>query len=239
MKHNTKKFAILTSALLALGLPALVAAASAFLVRWEGTLKAVHSGETKGVVSLAPLENNAHIYAVGPVGDLDGEITTIAGKTSIARVRHNKIIEDSDFRSKASFLVWAEVAQWQAPVPLGLPAASHAELEMRIEQLAKSAGLNTDLPFPFLLEGEFEEVKFHVLAPKSDAHAHGSHTDAAKSIQLKNELATMIGFYSRSHEGVFTHRGSRVHLHVVTPQKGSGHVDELVTNANLKVSFPQ
>ena len=46
-------------------------------VSWEGTLKAVHHGDVSGKVSLQEFSAKKNLYAVGPVAELDGEITVI------------------------------------------------------------------------------------------------------------------------------------------------------------------
>ena len=56
---------------------------------------------------------------------------------------------------------------------------------------------------------------------------------------MKGENVTIIGFYSKRHEGIFTHRGSYVRMHVVTENGLSGHIDEIVASPDLKVRFPK
>jgi acetolactate decarboxylase len=49
----------------------------------------------------------------------------------------------------------------------------------------------------------------------------------------------IVGFYSSTHEGVFTHRGSQAHLHVLLPNGTSGHVDELELGPDVELLLPR
>ena len=233
-----KKLRITVTAL-ALSVSAAFAAASTYTVLWQGTLRVVHAGDTSGKVSLQQFAGKEHLYAVGPVAGLDGEVTAIGGKFYIARVRHGEIKTDDNLSTSASFLVWSEIAAWKPSVPLGVQVGNHTQLEQLLEALALQAGMDITKPFPFKLDGVFDSIDYHILVPQSHAQAHGGHRDGAKKMSAKKTEATMIGFFSKNHEGVFTHRGSFAHLHVVERNGNSGHVDDLVAHANVSVSFPQ
>jgi acetolactate decarboxylase len=227
------------ASILLLSVSAVFAAATTYDVRWQGSLQVVHGGDVSGKVSLQQFKGKKNLYAVGPVAELDGEITVIAGKIYIARVKHGELTTESDFSTSASFLVWSEVAAWQAPVPLGAKIENHAQFEKQIEALASKAGIDTSNPFPFKLEGVFERVDYHVLVPKTHQQAQAGHSDGAKKVSLRMADAEIVGFFSKNHQGVFTHKGSVAHLHVVERNGNSGHVDQIGASANVRVSFPQ
>ena len=188
---------------------------------------------------LQQFKDKKNLYAVGPVADLDGEITAIAGKIYVARVKHGEVKTDSDLSTSASFLVWSEVGAWQAPVRLGAKVENHAQLEKQIEALATKAGIDTSRPFPFKLEGVFEWVDYHILVPITHQQTQAGHSDGAKKISAKMADAEIVGFFSTNHEGVFTHKGSVAHLHVVERNGNSGHVDEIGASANVRVALPR
>ena len=224
--------AMLASAAFAVG-------ATAYSVSWQGSLRAVHGGDVSGKVSLTQFAGKKNLYAVGPVAGLDGEITAAAGKFYIARVTHGDVKTNSDLSTSASFLVWSEVSAWQPAVSLGVKLETHAQLEKQIEALAIEAKMDMTKPFPFKLEGMLDSVDYHVLVPKTRQPGQTGHGDGAKKITARNTEALVIGFFSRNHEGVFTHRGSAAHLHVIEGSGSSGHVDEISANAGLRVSFPR
>jgi alpha-acetolactate decarboxylase len=215
------------------------AATGGYSVSWQGALRAVHGGDVSGKVPLQRFFERKNIYAVGPVAGLDGEITAIDGKFHIARVKHGEIKTDSDLSATASFLVWSEVSAWKPPVLLGKEVDNHAQLEKQIEFLALKGGVDTNKPFPFIIEGIIESVDYHILIPKKPHQPDSGHIDSAKKISSKDVAAKVIGFFSKNHEGIFTHRGSAAHLHILESNGYSGHVDEIVLNAEARVSFPQ
>jgi acetolactate decarboxylase len=221
---------------------AALAGAAAFRVEWKGALRDTHGGDTRANVRLADLPRSAGLYAVGPVAGLAGEVTIVDGKLLLAEVEHGKIKPSSDYSKGASFLVWANVPQWRAAVPAGASIGSQAELEKLIEAKAREAGLDVEQPFPFLLKGNFDNVKYHVVRPPQGGAGHGSAaspSDSALNAEATRTSATIVGFFSRNHEGVFTHRGSHAHLHVVLQSGDSGHVDELAFGPDVLLILPR
>ncbi len=209
-----------------------------FTVHSEGALRSVHHGDFSGQVPLAQFSGRDNIFAVGPVAGLDGEVTAIDGEFHIARVRDGEIKTDADLSSEAAFLVWAEVNGWQPSIPLGENVRNHSQLEKVVEELATEAGADTTKPFPFLIEGAIESVEYHILAPPE--HGGGAdHKESAVNIKATDVDARIIGFFSRNHEGVFTHRGSYAHLHLVEDGGKSGHVDDLSVSADTHIRFPE
>jgi acetolactate decarboxylase len=237
---------------LALGLCAFTAlAAGAVAVQFKGSLRAVHGGDVRGTQVLAPLMAQPGLVAMGPVAQLDGEITAVDGKLYVSQVKAGGQLQTSaDAQAQAAFLVWSHVAQWAEPIALGKAAKDHADLEDAIEQAARRAGIDTSQPFPFKLIGATDKLEYHVLAPvpakaHGGGHGDGAHNAAAAAdhksqavnLKLSGKEAALVGFYSSKHEGVFTHRGSRVHLHVVDANGHTGHVDEISAPVNMRIAF--
>jgi len=111
-----------------------------------------------------------------------------------------------------------------------------------IEAKAREAGLDVEQPFPFLLKGNFDSVKYHVVRPPQGGAGHGGAagpSDSALNAEATGTSATVVGFFSRNHEGVFTHRGSHAHLHVVLANGESGHVDELRVGPDVQLLLPR
>ncbi|TVP53354.1 MAG: hypothetical protein EA349_13910 [Halomonadaceae bacterium] len=207
-------------------------------VKWQGSLRAVHHGDYSGVVALSDLKETPHLYGVGPKAGLDGEVTVINGEFHIARVLDGAIRVDNEPSGKASFLVWAQVSEWQSGVVLGESIKGERELQRRIRELAEQAGVNTQEPFPFLIDAEVDSLRYHVLAPPDSENPDAGHKQAALYGTLDGTQVQIIGFYSTEHEGVFTHRNSAIHLHVVGPDDHSGHVDAVTLPESAKVKFP-
>jgi len=227
---------------LSLAIAAAWAATEAFQVEWKGLLRDTHAGNIGGKVNLAELPRSPRLYAIGPAAGLAGEITVIDGRLFLAKVRNGKLDTSSDYQGQASFLVWATVPQWQSAVSLGQSVSNAAELEKLIETKAHLAGLDTDKPFPFLLQGHFNSVNYHVVLPPSARGMHGSSgspTDSQLDLRAEGKRGTVIGFFSKKHEGVFTHSGSYSHLHLSLEDGNSGHVDDLEVAADVSLLFPR
>ena len=154
-------------------------------------------------------------------------------------MRHQQIHTDRQPAGSAVFLVWAEVSQWRPAVTLGRPIADSGELEQLIETMAAAAGLDTSQPFPFLLEGHMAAVDYHIVVPPSASAAAGRHSDQAAQFSLRASPATLIGFFSKKHPGIFIHRGSASHMHIVAENGHSGHVDAVRLDESVRLILPQ
>jgi acetolactate decarboxylase len=242
--NSSSKFVIKVVAVLGLSvaITAAWATTGVFHVEWKGLLRDTHGGDISGKATLADLPRSPQLYAIGPAAGLAGEITIIDGRLFLAKVRSGSIDTSSDYQGQASFLVWATVPQWQDAVPIGQTVVNAVDLERLIETKARLAGLDTDKPFPFLLQGRFNSVKYHVVLPPSAQGMHGSSaspTDSQLDLRAGGKSGTVIGFFSKKHEGVFTHRGSYSHLHVSLEDGNSGHVDDLEVAADVSLLFPR
>jgi acetolactate decarboxylase len=101
---------------------------------------------------------------------------------------------------------------------------SYEDLELFVPKAAAAAGLDAEKPLPFLITG------------REDMEAH-------KKVQIKFELqqtqATIIGFHSTRHRGVFTPGDSNIHIHFQTPDnRQSGHIQRLEIGDGARLSIP-
>ena len=216
-------------------------------VRVDGALRPMlHEGKTGAVVGLDRLLPDPTLYAVGALADLSGEVTVVGGKVYVSRAAggeaQTEVSEDTD--ADAALLVSARVPAWRqvsSTQPIGFDM-----LEGRIEELAKEAGLDVGGRIPFVVEGRVRELEWHVLggAPPGgsageSAEDHDAHLKNAMQFRLPTANATLVGFYSPSDEGVFTHVGSKIHLHCVAGDPpGAGHVDHVVVLPGATIRFP-
>lgn len=229
-------------------------------VKSIGDLKTVFGmGVGTAITNLKDLKSE-NLYAIGPVEHLDGEITVLDGKPYIGKVNEkDKVHIQHSLDVKAPILVYSNVKKWRS-FNFDHDAATMSELEKKIESAAKKAGLDVEKPFPFLIQGAPSEITFHIVRRKNESTASpGSHDDhgthhrkkeghghgSAANMSLfskKKSSGTVLGFFSKKHQGIYTHHDSFVHMHFLTDSKQeTGHVDALKVNKDdgLQILFAE
>ncbi len=159
-------------------------------VRVHGALRAMmHEGQTGAMVTLDSMLPNPHLYAVGALADLSGEVTIGGGKAYLSYPEAEGRTEvTTRSAAGAALLVSAVVPSWQSV------STRHAirfeELDEEIARLAAAAGMSLDRRFPFLLEGDFEDLHWHVIDGSRLTAGGASHEDhGAASIKTKRDRA--------------------------------------------------
>jgi acetolactate decarboxylase len=209
-------------------------------VQWVGAQRrVVRDGDLGGQIDLETLSKRPHLYAVGPLEGLKGEVSVFDGSPFITRLEDGKVIVDRSFRHKACFLVYAQIDRWQ---DLEVPETVKTAVELgEFVWLAASKRLDVTKPFPFLLKGKPSVVDFHIVN-KIDNLPHNPelHEKVKVHLQLKGQPVEIIGFFSDKHQGVFTHHNSKVHMHVKTTDGTTGgHVDDLHPYGGLTLLLPK
>jgi acetolactate decarboxylase len=198
-------------------------------------------GDIGGNIPLAEFRNSPHLYAVAPLEGLRGEITAWDGKPYVSYVRDNAVVVEQKADAKAIFMVWAQVAEW-SEVAVPETIKSYTELEQFVGEAAKSAGVDTNQPFPFLLKGTPQKVDWHVNNYVSDNTplTQEKHDKAKFKGTLENEAVEIVGFYSDKHAGVFTHHTTKMHLHMRSVSgKAMGHLDDITLGGGIKLYLPK
>lgn len=184
-------------------------------------------------VQLDTLTNLPHLYAVSPLNRLQGEVTIVDGKIFTSTVDKKGTIQtDSKFEGTAPFMVYAEVEDW-IPYSVKSTISSEKDLHELIEKIAHENGYDTEQAFPFMIKGIFDTVNFHIISKpiKEKKHNHELHNKAKKHYTETSISGSLIGFFSKHHEGVFTHKGSFTHVHFLDENESmTGHLE----NVSLK-----
>lgn len=203
----------------------------------------MREGDLTDRADLAPLARIPHLYALGPLSGLHGELTIFDSKPYVARVGTEKTqpqIGHADI-PRTPFLVWARVDRWREISWGGPPVPDLSALETRLEAAAKRAGIDRSRPFVFRIVGTARKGEYHVLDRKGNVpHSHAEHAKIQVRYPLANAQVELLGFWSDRHYGVWTHHGENVHIHLRTRDgKGSGHLDkiDLVRGAQLFVPY--
>lgn len=229
--NNLLKFCSLAS------LAFLIPSAIAGEVQYEGSLRQMHHGNYEGKVDLHALGNKERLTAVGPLEELQGEFTAYKGQIFSTRVINGQLESNHNLTGlKASFLVWTYAEKWIKPTPIQFDADTLETIESKIEDAATRKGINTDKPFTFALKGTVNELQYHVLSPLPVGSVSKNHKAGAFVETLQKAEVILVGFYSKNHAGVFTHKGARIHLHVIN-REHTGHVDSLKLNNQMEIEF--
>ena len=193
--------------------------------------KMVHMKKIEGVVNIQEAIPPANGYAVGAIQQGLGEITVIDGEIWLDYGKDGigKSVNSSPADEKAVLLVTSQVAKWQE---IGVPdQLSKERLYKFILEQAEQHGLDVNSPFPFILEGSFDNLLLHVINgqnPKFGGHGKIDHLFKQIKEERNKQKAIVIGFYSATTQGVYTHPGESWHLHAVILDENIGaHVDDI------------
>jgi acetolactate decarboxylase len=207
-------------------------------VKHSGALRTMMSGNIQSVISLDTLSEKKHLYALGAVDHLKGEIQIFDSKPSNSFVIDSSLRIEDSYSLKASLLVYAEVAAWDSFQIEN--SKTKSDLEEQIFELARNSGIDTEKPFPFLIEGTIASVDWHVINWKEGdtIHTHKKHKESGLSGTLQNREVQIIGFYSTKHKAVFTHHTTNMHMHFKTDDDIiAGHIDDLLLNQTVTLKL--
>lgn len=205
-----------------------------------GAMKNVmRKGQLEGNINLDTIANKTHLYGLGPVEYLAGEILIIDGKSYRSTVASDTTMNvEETYRIKAPFFGYANIPGWtEHPLPDSIQTGK--QLETYLDKLTKSAAR----PFLFKLRGTVQEASIHVLnLPKgSKVSAPEQARVGQRSYTLKEKQAEVIGFFSTAHQTIFTHHDTYLHMHLITvDRKQMGHLDEVrFATGTMKLYLPK
>lgn len=196
-------------------------------------------GQLQGTIFLDTIANKRHLYALGPVEYLAGEILVIDGRSYKSTVVSDRTMKvEETFNLKAPFLGYANISSWTEQ---DLPA--HIQTMPQLESYLDTITRNRSRPFLFRLSGEIGEARIHVVnLPKgtkvsSPADAHKGQVNYL----VKNAPVEIVGFFSTEHKAIFTHHDTFLHMHLVTADRQMmGHLDKAAFVAGkMKLYLPQ
>ena len=212
-----------------------------YKVAYKGALKDImHKGDISAKINLSFFEEKNHIYALGAIENLKGEIQIFNSKPFNTIVIDNTLTFDNSFKNKATLLVYASVEKWnKIIIPENI--STYTKFEEYIENTARINHINTDEPFPFLIEGTAQSFNWHVIDWKDDDmhHTHEKHKTSGLYGTINNSQVEMLGFYSNAHHTIFTHHTTNMHIHVKTADgEVAGHVDDMILGKEMILKLP-
>ncbi len=204
------------------------AATASFEFQAFGSFKKMkHTGDTSGQLKLAELPKAPGSWGMGALAGLKGEVLLYDGRVLVSRgddVLGKTSAPQPD--DEALLFAASRVQEW---VEVMLPVdMSQVQFEAFLLDQAKVLGLNVDKPFPFLMQGLYPALTWHVLTGQTLAAGaqHGSPS-SKRVFERASTMGRLVGIYSGpTLEGVVTHPGQRFHVHFVDDTLSvSGHVD--------------
>ncbi|MEC7754945.1 acetolactate decarboxylase [Roseivirga sp. UBA1976] len=181
---------------------------------------------------------NENSYALGAMADLEGELMIYEGEVWSSVAQHDSVLLTKPHHFEAALLVKSQVNNWEE-VQISKPLSSMKELEQQLAQLIEERQA-TERIVPFRIEGEIAHMDWHVInAKEATGSGHDAYREAGFSGTTENQTVKILGFYSRNHEGIFTHHGSFLHMHFIKADEAMGHVDALSTKLPVTIYLPK
>lgn len=209
-------------------------------VKYSGSLRTMMSGDISKTIDLDTLSQKKYLYALGAFEGLQGEVQIFDGISNNSRVKDSIVAIEKEAKGFASLLVYTQVEKWVENSSFFF--ASKIDLDSLLINEAKKVGLDTEKPFPFILEGKVSELQWHVINwnPKDSVHTHKKHQESGLNGVVKNENVRILGFYSNKHKAIFTHHSSNIHIHFTSKNQSlAGHVDNLKITDSITLKLPK
>ena len=210
------------------------------LVQYGTMREAIGHQKSEGRVHLSEIVAKPHFYGIAALEGLGGEITVFDSSPTVTRVGAGRALSAVDGGDlQATLLAGAYVPSWRAhTIDNAIPAGE--EFDDAVRTAASDAGVDTSKPFVFTADGEFHDVRLHVINGACPLHArlHDSEIpDAQKPFEA--EFATLrgriVGIYAEDAVGKLTHPDTSTHVHVIFQDEASG---EIVTGHVERIGLP-
>ena len=86
-----------------------------FIVKYNGALKnMMHKGDLSAKADLRNLQETKHLYAIGAIESLKGEIQIFNSQSFNSHVELDSMVINDSFDRKACLLVYASVQEWRS-----------------------------------------------------------------------------------------------------------------------------
>ncbi len=195
-------------------------------VEIRGAMRNVmRKGQLGSTIHLDTISNKSHLFGLGPVEYLRGELLILDGKSYISRVSGDSMVVEESFQVSAPFFVYSNVDSWKT-ITLPDSILNMKQLEQHLDGLTQ----HINSPFAFRLQGKVAQAKIHVvnLPEGSKVSSPEEAHRGQQNYHLSNEEVEIIGFFSKEHQSVFTHHDTWMHMHLITNDRTQmGHLDEV------------
>ncbi|MGZ3864337.1 MAG: acetolactate decarboxylase [Bacteroidia bacterium] len=205
-----------------------------------GAMKHVmREGQLYGTINLDTISKKRHLYGLGPVEYLTGEIMVVDGRCYKSIVTSDTTMKVSEtFTVKAPFFGYANIDNWtEQVIPDSVKTIN--QLENYIEEATKKY----PRPFFFKLTGFVDTASIHIVNLPSGSKVSSPEEahQGQRNFHILNKDVTLLGFFSTEHQTIFTHHDTYLHIHLITDDKlQMGHLEEInITGGSAKIYLPK
>ena len=159
-------------------------------------------GELGSSIELDTISNKKGLYGLGPVSYLTGELLINDGKSYVSKVTSDSTMTvEKRFDVSAPFLVYTNVTEWNE-IKLG----SNIKAIQDLETFLNEKTIAFKRPFAFKLTGKVSKADIHIqnLPEGTKVSSPEEAHQGQASYKLEDEEATIVGFFSTEHKGIFT-----------------------------------
>ncbi len=206
-----------------------------------GAMRAVmREGSVEPRASLCDAASKPHMYGIGTLAGLGGELTIDDSAVWVTRHVDGKAVTTGPAcvgADQATLLTVGEIAS-PTRVALSGPLGG-AELERAIRDAALAgASTATPKPFMFFIDATASSLNAHVIdgtCLHADPNAQGLKIALTEPTQVR-----IVGLYAENQAGVLTHHGSSVHMHAIFKYDGktiTAHVDSVTLAAGAQLGL--
>jgi len=107
-------------------------------------------------VDLAKMKEDPHLYALGPLAGLKGEITVVDSAVFVSKASGNQAVVTQDPNAKAVFLVFSSVPAWRL-ITLPTNVLSETDLAAFLQNL-----MSAETRSAFLVRGTAARGRYHI-----------------------------------------------------------------------------
>jgi len=220
------------------------------IVQFGKMREAVGQKQDEGRVRFSELLKRPHFYGVAALEGLHGEATIYDGKLTTTTVDSSgrlRTSESSGPDQQATLLVGAYVASWAEHTVAEDVGAE--KFDKYIADTAAMGGMNINKPFMFAVEGEFSDVRWHVINGACPIHARINKIELPKEVkpfesEMPNVRGTLVGVFAKDSVGILTHPATSTHSHLLLrdPVSGklvTGHVEQIELRKGARLRLPE
>jgi len=187
---------------------------------------------------IAKVNQLGHLYALGPLAGLRGEVTVLDSQVFVSTVRGKEPNVLINPNVQSAFLVYDSVSAWSSTT---IPTNVITELEIA-DFLDKKMPQNTRSAFR--IRGTVVSAKYHIQNYKGEAAelTHEAHDKAKVFYEVSNMPIELVGFFTNRAEdgGAFVHRGQTTHIHLISEdRKQMGHLELVHLQPGATLLLPE